>query len=257
MNKIQEAFKHKAFIPYVLAGAPSLKATERFIEILAKAGANLIEIGIPFSDPVAEGPVIQKASKIALANKITVDDIFVMIGNVNKKIDTPLIFMTYINSIFAYGKEQFFKRCKEVGIAGIIIPDLPYEERYEVLAIAQQYQIEIIYLIAPTSLERIKMIAPEASGFIYLISSLGVTGMRKEISTEIANIVAQIKVYTDIPVAIGFGISNPQQAKALSKLANGIIVGSAMVNIINEYGENADSYIESFSREMIKAMYEI
>lgn len=254
MNKIQEAFKNKAFIPYVLAGAPSLDATERFIEKLANAGASLIEIGIPFSDPVAEGPVIQEASKVALANKITVDDILAMVVNVNKKIDIPLIFMTYINSIFAYGKEAFFKRCQEVGISGVIIPDLPYEERYEVLAIAKKYQITIIFLIAPTSIERIKMIAQEAEGFIYLISSLGVTGMREKISADIAKIVAKIKIYTDTPVAIGFGISNPQQAYEMSKIANGVIVGSAIVNIINKYGENADFHLESFASKMIESI---
>lgn len=254
MNKIQAAFKQKAFIPYVVAGAPSLAATKRFIEIMANAGASLIEIGIPFSDPVAEGPVIQLASKTALANNITVDDIFSMVNSLRPKVNIPLLFMTYINSIFVYGTEQFFQNCKRVGVAGIIIPDLPFEERDEVLAIANKYQIAIIYLIAPTSDERIKMIAENATGFIYLVSSLGVTGMRKELDKNLIQIVDKIKTYSKIPVAIGFGISNPEQAEQMSKIADGIIVGSAIVDIINKYGEQADTYLDIFVRRMIEVV---
>ena len=198
MIKIEEAFKNKkAFIPFVLAGYPNLEATENFIIKMAEAGADLIEIGIPFSDPVAEGTVIQAASKVALSGNMTTNDIFNMAEKLKGKVNIPLVFMTYINPIFVYGKDKFFARCKQCNIGGVIVADLPFEEKDEILTQANENDVEVISLIAPTSENRIGMIANEAQGFIYCVSSLGVTGVRKEIKTDIQSIVDTIRKYTD------------------------------------------------------------
>lgn len=251
MTKIEKAFKQgKAFIPFILAGDPNIMATERFIVELAKAGADLIEIGVPFSDPVAEGTVIQAATKIALNAGTTIDKIFEMVERIKDKVNIPLVLMTYINPIFVYGKERFFARCKQCNISGVIVADLPFEEKDEILKEANFYEVEVISLIAPTSKNRIEMIASEAQGFIYTVSSLGTTGMRKNLDEGIKEIVDNIRQYTDKPIAIGFGITTPEQAKKMAKIADGVIVGSAIVNIINKYGEKAGKYLYDYVRTM-------
>lgn len=255
MIKIEEAFKNKkAFIPFVLAGYPNLEATEKFILKMAEAGADLIEIGIPFSDPVAEGTVIQAASKVALSGNMTTNDIFYMAEKLKGKVNIPLVFMTYINPIFVYGKDKFFARCKQCNISGVIVADLPFEEKDEILAQANENDVEVISLIAPTSENRIGMIANEAQGFIYCVSSLGVTGVRKEIKIDIQSIVDTIRKYTDKPVAVGFGISTPQQAYDMAKIADGAIVGSAVIRIIDKYGKEATPYLVDYVKSMKEAI---
>ena len=254
-NKISEIFKNgKALIAYLTAGDPSVIDTEEFIVALAENGADLIEIGIPFSDPVAEGEVIQNAMARALAKKIGLNDIFDMAARVKKRTQVPLTFMTYLNPLLTYGYDNFFKKCKEIGISAIIVPDMPFEEQDEVKEFADNCGIDIITLIAPTSNERIEKIARSAKGFIYLVSSLGVTGVRASITTDIKSMVEKIKKFTDTPVAVGFGISTAEQAKEMTKHADGVIIGSAIVKIIEQHKENAApklaQYISPIKKEM-------
>ncbi len=190
-----------------------MKPQKNLLIAMEKAGADLIEIGIPFSDPIAEGPVIQEASQRALAAGCTTDKLFDMVKEARQRVKIPMVFMTYINPVYTYGKERFMKRCVECGIDGIIVPDLPYEEKEELSGVCESYGIDLISLIAPTSHERIRMIAKEAKGFVYCVSSLGVTGVRSEIKTDVAKMVEMVKEVNDIPAAIGFGISTPEQAK--------------------------------------------
>ncbi|MBR6072615.1 MAG: tryptophan synthase subunit alpha [Acholeplasmatales bacterium] len=256
MSNFKDVFNKKAFIAFVTAGDPNLKSTELFIDRMIDAGVSLIEIGIPFSDPIAEGSVITKADIRALKSGTTTDKIFDMVRNVRKKHpDFPLVFMTYLNPVFSYGYDKFFKKCKELNMLGIIIPDMPYEEKKEAEKVAIKYNQEVISLIAPTSENRIKMIASDAKGFIYLVSSLGVTGMRSEFKFDLAEIVNEIKKYTDVPVAIGFGISNPDAVKKMCAISDGAIVGSAIVKIIEEHGEDSGDYIYNFCKSMVEATY--
>lgn len=242
----------KAFVPFITAGDPSLDKTEEFLNELIKAGASIIEIGIPFSDPIAEGNVIMEADIRALSSGTRVDKIFDMLKHFRKtNADFPLVFMTYLNPVFNYGYDKFFKLCQELKIVGIIIPDLPYEEKDEVKKVASKYDVAVISLIAPTSKERIKMIASEAEGFLYLVSSLGVTGMRDNIKTDVSSIAKEIKKYTDIPVCVGFGIKNAESAKKMTEVADGAIVGSAIVNIIAKNGNNSNQYIYDFCKEIV------
>lgn len=255
MIKIKDAFKnHKAFIPFIIAGDPDLDTTERFIVEMAKAGADLIEIGVPFSDPVAEGTVIQAASKKALDAGTTTDKIFDMAKKASAQVNIPLVIMTYVNPIFVYGKEKFFAKCKECGICGVIVPDLPFEEKDEILSEANACDVEVVSLIAPTSENRIGMIAGEAQGFVYCVSSLGVTGVRSEIKTDVKSIVETIRRYTDIPVAVGFGISTPEQAYDMAKISDGAIVGSAIVRIVDKYGKDAAPYLYDYVKSMKEAV---
>lgn len=245
----------KVFIPFITAGDPTLDKTEEFIDELIKAGSALIEIGIPFSDPIAEGKTIEEADIRALSAGCTTDKIFDMLKNVRKKHKTfPLVFMTYLNPVFNYGYEEFFKKCKELNMCGIIIPDLPFEEKEEVDIIAKKYDVALISLIAPTSKDRIKKIATEANGFVYLVSSLGVTGVRDKITTNVSEIALEIKKYTDCPVCVGFGIKSSEQAVKMTTVADGAIVGSAIVNIIKEYGVNANKYIYDFANNIVNAL---
>lgn len=256
MSKIKEAFTNKkAFIGFLTAGDPSLEKTEEFIVEMARAGAALIEIGIPFSDPIAEGPVIQSANVRALSapEGCTTDMVFDMVARVSRKVDVPLVFLTYLNPVFKYGYEAFCKKCNEVGISGIIIPDMPFEERGELEPIAEKYDVDIISLIAPTSRERIRMIAGRAKGYIYLVSSMGVTGVRNEITTDVGGIIEEIRAVTDTPVAVGFGINTPEQAARYAAMADGVIVGSAIVKIIEQYGEDAGKYIYEYVKGMVEA----
>ena len=260
MSRIKEAFLNKkAFIGFITGGDPNVEKSKEFILEMVKAGADLIEIGIPFSDPIAEGPVIQAANSRALGAGTTLEKIFSLTEDLRKEINIPgkyipLVFLTYLNPVFRYGYDSFFKRAREVGLDGIIIPDLPFEEQEPVREAAAKYDIDLISLIAPTSEERIKEIAAKAKGFIYLVSSMGVTGIRGEITTDLAAIRASIKSITEVPVAIGFGIHTRAQAKEMAKIADGVIVGSAIVRIIAEHGEAAGPHIYRYVQEMKEAI---
>ncbi|EFV02733.1 tryptophan synthase, alpha subunit [Pseudoramibacter alactolyticus ATCC 23263] len=258
MRKIADAFKdRKAFIPFITAGDPDLATTEALIKIAADAGAALIEIGIPFSDPIAEGPVIQEADIRALAAGTTVDGIFVMAARLRETIDIPMVLMGYANPFFHYGYDAFFKRCAEVGIDGAIIPDIPFEEKHEAADAAGQYGVAVLSMIAPTSEERIQKIAAEAQGFIYLVSSMGVTGMRSAITTDLGAMVSAIRQVTDVPIGIGFGIHTPQQAAEMAAIADGAIVGSAIVNLVAEHGRNAGPAVEDYVKQMVAAVCQV
>jgi tryptophan synthase alpha chain len=255
MSKIKQAFENKkAFIPFLTAGDPSLDKTEDFILKMAQAGADLIEIGIPFSDPTAEGVVIQEANIRSLSKGFSMDALFDMVARVRKKTDIPLVFMTYINPVFHYGYDAFFAKCQELGVDGFISPDVPYEEKQEIDGVAKKYGVDVISMVSPTSEERIVKIAKDASGFIYVVSSMGVTGVRSEIHTDLAKIVDKIRSVTDVPCAIGFGISTPEQAEKMAGIADGAIVGSAIVRMIAEYGEAADEKLGEYVTSMKAAV---
>lgn len=257
MSKIYKAFENKkAFIPFITGGDPSLDVTKELIIAMEQAGADLIEIGIPFSDPIAEGVVIQEADERSLAAGTTTDKLFDMVKEVRKTVKIPLVFMTYVNPIFTYGKEKFMKRCVECEMDGIIVPDVPFEERKELLPICEKYGIDLISMIAPTSDERIHAIAKEAKGFLYCVSSLGVTGVRSEIKTDIGAMVSMVKEVTDIPVAVGFGISTPEQAKKMASLSDGAIVGSAIVKIVAQYGKDCVPKVAEYVKKMKTAVEE-
>lgn len=257
MTQIKDAFENKkAFIAFITAGDPSLEKTEEYILVMANAGADLIEIGIPFSDPTAEGPVIQEANERALVAGTTTDKIFDMVIRVREQISIPLVFMTYLNPIFTYGCDRFFGKCQEVGINGVICPDLPFEEKDELEPFGKKYHVPVISLIAPTSEDRREMIAREAEGFIYCVSSMGVTGVRSEIKTDLESLVGGIKKFTHVPVAVGFGISTPEQARKVGAIADGVIVGSAIVRIVAEHGTEAKLYLEKYVKEMKAALTE-
>lgn len=250
-ERIKEAFeKGKAFIPFLTCGDPDLETTGKLVRAAVKSGADLIELGIPFSDPTAEGPVIQGANLRALQGGVTTDKIFDFVKELRKDVTIPLVFMTYANVVFSYGAEVFIRTCQEIGIDGIILPDLPFEEKEEFAPLCRQYGVALISLIAPTSDKRIAMIAKEAEGFLYIVSSLGVTGTRSEITTDLSSIIKVVRANTDIPCAIGFGISTPGQAKKMAELADGVIVGSAIVRVIGEYGKDAVSYVSDYVKEM-------
>ncbi|TCL60505.1 tryptophan synthase alpha chain [Kineothrix alysoides] len=253
--RIQDAFDHgKAFIGFLTGGDPSIEKSEEFIMKMVEAGCDLIEIGIPFSDPIAEGPVIQEANIRALTAGTTTDKIFELAKNVRKKTKVPLVFLTYLNPVYKYGYEKFCVKCEDAGVNGLIIPDMPYEEKGELLKVAGEYGVDIISLIAPTSEERIKMIAKDAKGFIYVVSSMGVTGMRSEIKTDLGAILSSVKEASDTPAAVGFGVSTPEQAEKIANIADGVIVGSAIVKIIGKYGEEAGQPIFDYVKSMKDAI---
>ncbi len=251
MSKIKNAFaKGKAFVAFVTCGDPDLETTERIVKSMADNGADLIELGIPFSDPTAEGPVIQGASLRALNSGTTTDKIFDMVAKLRAYTDIPMVFMTYANVIFSYGAERFMEKASKLGIDGLILPDIPFEEKEEFDAVCDRYGLDLISMIAPTSGQRISMIAKQAKGFIYLVSSLGVTGMRSNITTDIGSMVKIIRESTDVPVAVGFGISTPEQAKAMYAAADGAIVGSAIVKIVEKYGRDAAGPVGEYVKSM-------
>ncbi len=255
MSNIREAFKNgKAFIAFITCGDPDLETTAAAVRAAAENGADLIELGIPFSDPTAEGPVIQAANIRALAGGVTTDRIFDFVRELRRDVKIPMVFMTYANVVFSYGSERFISTCSEVGMDGLILPDLPFEERDEFLPECRKYGIDLISLIAPTSEGRVAMIAREAEGFLYLVSSLGVTGVRNEIETDLASMVQMVRRNTDVPCAIGFGISTPEQAKQMAGLSDGVIVGSAIVRLLEEHGKEAPEYIGEYVRRMKEAI---
>lgn len=251
MSKIADAFKNgKAFIPFITCGDPDLETTGKIIRAMVDNGADLIELGIPFSDPTAEGSVIQGANIRALSGGVTTDKIFDFVRNIRKDVKTPFVFMTYANVVFSYGTERFMKTCAEIGIDGIILPDVPFEEKEDFAPVCKQYGIDLISMIAPTSEQRIEMIAKEAEGFLYIVSSLGVTGVRSEIETDIAAITEKVRKYSHVPCAIGFGISRPEQAKKMSLVSDGVIVGSAIVRLVAEHGRDAAGFVGEYVKSM-------
>ncbi len=257
MSKIASAFKKqdKCFIPFITAGDPNLDITAELILAMANAGADIVELGIPFSDPVAEGEVIQAANIRALSAGTTTDKIFAMLQKVRTQTDVPLVFLTYINPIFTYGTEKFLANCQSVGLDGIIVPDVPYEEKAPLAELCHKYGVDLIPLIAPTSDERIKMIASGAEGYVYIVSSLGVTGVRKNITTDIAAIVQKVREATNVPAAVGFGISTPEQAREMAEVSDGAIVGSAVVKIVGSYGTECIKPVTDYVKKMAGAIH--
>lgn len=255
MNRIGNAFYNgKAFVAFITGGDPDLNTTEELIVSLEEAGADLIEIGVPFSDPVAEGKVIEAANERALKSGCTTDALFGMVERVRQKVAVPLVFLTYMNPIYTYGKERFLKRCKECGIDGIIVPDLPYEENEELIFDCERNGVYLISLIAPTSNDRIEMIAKDAKGFIYCVSSLGVTGVRENIKTDLEHMIERVKKVTNTPCAIGFGVSTPQQGREMVKISDGVIVGSAIVSLVESYGTECVKPVKEYVSKMKEAI---
>jgi len=253
MNRIVEKFNYlqekneKAFIPFVTAGDPDLNTTLELVLTLEKAGADIVELGIPYSDPMADGPVIQASSTRALAKGTKIKFIMEKVKELREKTQIPLVYLLYYNSIFKYGPEKFFKQCKDVGIDGLIIPDLPLEERAEVIEIADKYDICIIPMVAPTSHGRIKAITNLGKGFVYCVSVNGVTGTRQKLNTDVKEYMDLISTYTNMPKALGFGISNAEMAKAYAPYCQAIIVGSAIIKLVAEGGSQ---------KEIIKRVYD-
>lgn len=255
MSNIKKAFENgKAFIAFITCGDPDLETTAAAVRVAVENGADLIELGIPFSDPTAEGSVIQGANLRALNGGVTTDKIFTFVKELRRDVKVPIVFMTYANVVFSYGAEKFISTCKNIEIDGLILPDLPFEEKEEFQPLCKQYGVDLISLIAPTSENRITMIAKEAEGFIYIVSSLGVTGTRSEIKTDLASIVKVVRENTDIPCAIGFGISTPEQARRMAEISDGAIVGSAIIKLLETYGKDAPKHIGAYVKSMKDAM---
>lgn len=255
MSNIRKAFVNgKAFIAFITCGDPDLETTAKVVRAAAENGADLIELGIPFSDPTAEGPVIQGANLRALTGDITTDKIFAFVKELRRDVKVPMVFMTYANVVFSYGAEKFISTCREIEIDGLILPDLPFEEKEEFQPLCRQYDINLISLIAPTSENRIAMIAKEAEGFVYIVSSLGVTGTRSEIKTDLASIINVVRENTDVPCVIGFGISTPEQAKKMADISDGAIVGSAIIKLLEKHGKDAPKYVGEYVKSMKNAI---
>ena len=255
MSRIEEAFqKHKAFIAFITVGDPDLETTERVVHAAVENGADLIELGIPFSDPTAEGPVIMEADEVALKAGTTTDKVFELTKKLRETITVPMVYMTYANVVFSYGCEKFAQKAADAGIDGLILPDVPYEEKEEFTEVFDRYGLDLISMIAPTSEDRIAMIAKEAKGFIYMVSSLGVTGTRSEITTDISAMTDLVKKNSEVPCAVGFGISTPEQAEKMAALSDGAIVGSAIVKIVAKYGKDSVSYVGEYVKEMKDAI---
>ena len=255
MSNIKKAFEQgKAFVAFITCGDPDLETTAAAVRAAVANGADLIELGIPFSDPTAEGPVIQGANIRALSGGVTTDKIFDLVRDLRTDITVPMVFMTYANVVFSYGIERFCKRAAEVGMDGMILPDVPFEEKEEFASVTEKYGLDLISLIAPTSHERISMIVKEAEGFVYCVSSLGVTGMRSQITTDIGAMVQLVKAQKDIPCAVGFGISTPEQAKKMAEQADGVIVGSAIVKLCEAYGAECVPHVAEYVKSMKDAI---
>ena len=251
MSRIQNAFNAgKVFVPFITGGDPDLATTEKLILKMAENGADIIEIGIPFSDPIAEGPVIQEADERALKGGTTTDDLFELVKRVRAKSEIPLVFMTYYNPVFSYGNDRFIKNASEAGIDGIIIPDVPFEESEEVRSVCHKYGVDLINMIAPTSDERIERIAKSAEGFLYCVSSLGVTGVREHITTNVGAMIEKVKKVSDIPCCIGFGISDTEQARSMAAVSDGVIVGSAIVRMVAADGAASVDKVAAYVKDM-------
>jgi len=258
MNRTSQAFRAgKAFIPFIMGGDPDLGTTEKLLYTLCEAGADAIEIGIPFSDPVAEGPVIEAAAARALGAGCTVVKLFELVSRVRAKIKVPLLFMTYYNPVFAYGVAKFAEHCADCGLDGLIVPDLPFEERDELLGPCKSHGIELISLIAPTSHTRAEKIASGSSGFIYCVSSLGVTGERREFDDNARCMAENIKRVSDTPCAVGFGISTPEQARSMAQFSDGVIIGSAIVRLVAEYGCDCEGPVLQFAQSVKQAILDL
>ena len=255
MNRIESAFQNgKAFIAFITCGDPDLETTAASVRAAVRGGADLIELGIPFSDPTAEGPVIQAANERALKGGVTTDKVFEMVKRLREDVSVPMVFMTYANVVYSCGIERFCDRCAEAGIDGMILPDVPYEEKEEFAPACRARGLSFISLIAPTSENRVAMIAREAEGFLYIVSSMGVTGVRSEITTDIGAMVKVVRENTAIPCAVGFGISTPAQAKRMADLSDGAIVGSAIVRLIAGHGKDAPEYVYEYVKSMKEGM---
>ena len=255
MIKIADAFQNgKAFIPFVTCGDPDLETTAGLVKAMAQAGADLIELGIPFSDPTAEGPVIQGANLRALSAGTTTDKVFELVRELRASVCVPMVFMTYANVVFSYGADRFLSRAAQAGVQGLILPDVPFEEKREFEPLCAKYGLELVSMIAPTSHQRITAIAREAQGFVYCVSSLGVTGVRSNITTDIGAMVSLVKQAKDIPAAVGFGISTPEQARAMAATADGVIVGSAIVKLVAQYGRESIPVVAQYVKTMKQAM---
>ena len=255
MTKIQDAFRNgKAFIPFLTCGDPDLAATASIVRAMAENGADLIELGIPFSDPTAEGPVIQAANARALSAGTTTDRVFSLVKELRETVSLPMVFMTYANVVFSYGMDRFLSHCTDCQIQGLILPDPPFEEKEEFAAPCRSHGLELVSLIAPTSQDRISRIAREAEGFVYCVSSLGVTGVRDQITTDVGSMVRLVKQEKDIPCAVGFGISTPEQAKAMAAVSDGVIVGSQIMKLVAAHGQNAAGPVGAYVREMKDAV---
>ena len=251
MSNLSKAFDHgKAFVAFITCGDPDLETTAACVRAMAEAGADLIELGIPFSDPTAEGPVIQSANVRALSGGVTTEKIFDLVRELRTDVTIPMVFMTYANVVYSYGAEKFISICRDIGIDGLILPDVPYEERDEFAPLCAQYGLDLVPLVAPTSEQRIAKIARDAQGFIYIVSSLGVTGVRSEITSDIGSVVALIRENTDLPCAVGFGISTPDQARDMAAKSDGAIVGSAIVKLIAQYGRDAAPHVGAYVKSM-------
>lgn len=255
MTSIQSAFANgKAFIAFITCGDPDLDTTAKVVRSAVQNGADLIELGISFSDPTAEGPVIQNANHRALSGGVTTDQIFDLVSDLRRDVTVPLVFMTYSNVVFSYGTDRFLEKCRISGIDGLILPDVPFEEKNEFHTSAKQHKVDLISLVAPTSEDRIAMIAREAEGFLYIVSSLGVTGTRTDITTDITAMVSLVRQNTDRPCAVGFGISTPEQAATMAGLADGVIVGSAIMTLIEQFGPESAEPVGEFVRRMKDAL---
>ena len=255
MNRIAKAFDgKKAFIAFITGGDPDIETTEKLVLGMAEAGADIIEIGVPFSDPIAEGPVIQNADERALKAGCTADGLFEAVKRIRPQTGAALMLMTYANPVYAYGKERFMANCREAGIDGVIIPDAPFEEKAEFEECCKRFGICLISMIAPTSGGRAQKIARSADGFLYCVSSLGVTGTRGEIGTEISRLIEEVRQVSDIPCAVGFGVSTPQQAGAMAAISDGVIVGSAIVKIVARHGRSSAEPVKRFVADMVRAI---
>ncbi len=258
MSRIQTAFDHgKAFIPFLTCADPDLETTEKLVLAMAQAGADLIELGIPFSDPVAEGPVIQQANVRALSGGVTTDRIFELVHRLRQRVEQPMVFMTYANVVFSYGVERFAQTAAQAGMDGLILPDVPLEEKEEFAPAFRQQGMDFISLAAPTSRQRVERIAQNAEGFVYCVSSLGVTGVRSRLGQAAGELVEQVRRYTDCPAAVGFGISTPEQAAEVARYADGVIVGSAIVELVARYGREAAPYAADYVKTMKQAIANI
>ena len=258
MIKIKDAFQNgKAFIPFITCGFPNPELSVEIFKAAVEGGADLIEVGIPFSDPIAEGPVIQEADMVALEAGVTTDTVFEIVEKVRKTVRIPMLFMTYANVVFTYGIERFCKRAQELEVNGLILPDIPWEEREEFAGICRKYDIDFIPLIAPTSHERIRGIAKDAEGFVYVVSSMGVTGVRENITTDLSTMVKMVKEEGNINTAIGFGIATPEQAKAMASIADGVIVGSALIKVIMNHGDDAADQVKAYVKSMKDAIRDL